>query len=41
MEKADVRINPIHYLAVEFEDETQHAVGGRVLRAEVDVEVSY
>ena len=38
MEQADVRIDALDHLAVELEHEAQHAVRGRMLRPEVDVE---
>ena len=40
MEEADMRIDALDDLAVEFEHEPQHAVGGRMLRSEVDREVA-
>ncbi len=36
MQKADMRIDTRHDLAVEIEDETQHAMRGGVLRSEID-----
>ncbi len=36
VEQADVRIDPLDDLAVELHHQAQHAVRGRVLRAEVD-----
>jgi len=39
VQQADVRVGALNDLAVEFEDEAQHTVGGRVLRAKVDREV--
>ena len=35
VQQADVRIGALDHLAVELEHEAQHAVRGRVLRAEV------
>ena len=40
MQQADMRIDALDHLAVEFEHEAQHAVRGRMLRAEVDREVA-
>src|SRR5262249_8657249 len=40
MKQADVRIDALDDFAVEFEDETQHAMRGRMLRPEVDGEVA-
>ena len=39
MQEADVGIDALHDLAVELQHQAQHAVGGRMLRPEVDVEV--
>ena len=39
VEEADVRVGALDHLAVELEDEAQHAVRRRVLRAEVEREV--
>src|SRR3546814_16891084 len=36
VKEADVRVDALNDLAVELEDEAQHAVRGGVLRAEVD-----
>ncbi len=36
MQQADVRIGALDHLAVELEHEAQHAVRGRMLRAEVE-----
>ena len=36
MQEADVRIGALNHFAIELEDEAQHAMGGRVLRAEVE-----
>ena len=38
VQQADMRIDPLDQLTVQLEYEAQHAVGGRVLRTEVDVE---
>src|SRR5262249_59773921 len=35
VEKPDMRVDALHYLAVELEHEAQHAVRGRMLRPEV------
>src|SRR5262245_24282421 len=40
MEQADMRIDPLDHLAVELEHEPEHAVGGRMLRAEIDGELA-
>ena len=40
MQQADVRIDARDDLAVQLQHEAQHAVRGRMLRAEVDVEVA-
>ena len=40
MEEADMRVDALDDLAVELKHQTQHAMRGRVLRAEVDVEVA-
>ncbi len=40
MQKPDMRIDAFHHLAVEFEHETQYAVRRRMLRAEIDGEIS-
>ena len=37
MQQADMRIDALDDLAVELQDKAQHAVGRRMLRAEVDV----
>ncbi len=39
MEQADMRIDPLDELAVEFENHAQNAVGGRMLRPKIDCEV--
>ena len=39
MQQADMRVAAFHDLAVQFQHQAQHAVGRRVLRSEVDVEV--
>ena len=38
MKQPDMRIDALHHLAVELEHEPEHAVGGRMLRAEIDGE---
>ena len=35
-----MRVDALDHLAVELQHETQHAMGSRVLRAEIDVEVA-
>jgi hypothetical protein len=40
MKQADMRIDPFHHLAVEFKHEAQDAVGGRMLGAEIDREIT-
>jgi hypothetical protein len=40
VQKADMRIDSIDDLAIELEYEAQDAMGGRMLRAEIDVEVA-
>ena len=40
VEKSDVRVAPLDDFAVEFQDQSQNAVSGRMLRAEIDVEIS-
>src|SRR5262245_32311506 len=40
MEQADMRIDPLDHFAVELEHEPEHAVGGRMLRAEIDGELA-
>ena len=40
VQQADVRIDALHHLAVELQHQAQHAVRGRMLRAEVDVELA-
>ena len=40
MEQADVRVGALDHLAVELEHQAQHAVGRRMLRAEVHGVVS-
>ncbi len=36
MQQADMRVGTLHHLAVHLQDQAQHAVRGRVLRAEID-----
>ena len=38
MQQPDVRVGPLDHLAVHLQDEAEHTVRGRVLRAEVDGE---
>jgi hypothetical protein len=40
MQQADMRIDALDDLAVQFEHEAQHAVRRRMLRTEIDVEVA-
>ncbi len=40
MQQPDMRIDTLDHLAVEFEHETQHAMGRRVLRPEIDGEIA-
>jgi hypothetical protein len=40
MEQADVRIDALDHLAVELQDQAQHAVCRRVLRSEIDREIA-
>jgi len=40
MKQADMRIDPLHHLAVEFKHEAQDAVRGRMLGAEIDREIT-
>jgi hypothetical protein len=40
MQQADVRIDAFDHFAVQLQHQAQHAVRGRVLRAEVDVELA-
>jgi hypothetical protein len=39
MQETDMWIDPLHYFSVEFEDQPQYAVRGRVLGAEIDGEI--
>ena len=41
MQQADMRIDALDDLAVEFEHQTQHAMRRRMLRPEIDREVSF
>ena len=36
MQQADMRVRPLDHFAAHFQDETQHTVGRRMLRAKVD-----
>src|SRR5262249_40271335 len=38
--QADMRIDATDHLAVEFQHESKHAVGGRMLRTEIDREIA-
>jgi hypothetical protein len=40
MEKTDMRIDALHNLAIEFEHKAQYAMRRRVLRSEIDGEVT-
>ncbi len=40
MEQPDMRIDALDHLAVELEHEPEHAVGGRMLRTEIDGELA-
>ena len=40
MKQADMRINALDHFAVEFENEAQNPVRGRMLRPEIDREVA-
>jgi len=40
VQEADMRIDTLHDLAVQLEDEAQHAVRGRMLRPEIDSEIT-
>ena len=39
VQQADVGIDPLHHLAVQFQHQAQHAMGRRMLGAEIDVEL--
>src|SRR4029077_1378880 len=39
MQQPDMRIDAFDHLTVELEHETEHAVGGRMLRPEIDCEL--
>jgi hypothetical protein len=41
MQQADMRIGPLHHLAVHLEQQAQHAVRGRMLRPEIDGVVAH
>ena len=36
MQKSDMRIGAVDHLAIHLQDQSQHAMGGRVLRPEID-----
>jgi hypothetical protein len=40
VQKPDMRVDPLNYLAIQLEHETQHAVCRRMLRPEVNGEVT-
>src|SRR6516225_7858542 len=40
VQETDMRIDTLHDLAVQLEHEAQHAVRGRMLRAEIDSEIT-
>jgi hypothetical protein len=40
VQQTDVRIDAVHHLAIQFEDQAQDAMGGRMLRPEVDIELA-
>ena len=40
MEQPDMRIDPRDHFAVKLQHQTQHAVGGRMLRPEIDGEIA-
>src|SRR5262249_24819572 len=40
MQETDVRIDPLHHLAIELQNKPQHAMRGRVLRSEIDREIA-
>jgi hypothetical protein len=40
MQQTDVRIDALYDFAIEFEHEAQHAMRGRMLRAEIDAEIA-
>jgi hypothetical protein len=40
MQQADMRIDALDHLAVQFQHKAQNAVRGRMLRAEIDVEIA-
>ena len=40
MQQPDMRIDALDHLAVELEHEAEHAVGGRMLRPEIDGELA-
>lgn len=37
MREPDMRIDPLHQFAIEFEYKAQHTVRGRMLRSEIEV----
>src|SRR5690606_1582464 len=41
MQKPDMRIDAVHDLTVQLEHKAQHAMRSRMLRTEVDVEITY
>ena len=40
VQKPDMRIDALHHFAIELEHQAQHAVGRRMLRAEIDREIA-
>ncbi|GBF27635.1 hypothetical protein MnTg02_02692 [bacterium MnTg02] len=40
VKETDMRINPLHDLSIKFENETQNAMSRRMLRTEIDAEIS-
>jgi hypothetical protein len=40
MQEPDMRVDPRHHFAIEFEHQAQHAVRSRMLRPEIDREVT-
>ena len=39
VQQADMRVHPLHHLAIQFQHQTQNPVGRRMLGTEVDVEL--
>ena len=40
MQQADMRIDTLHHFAIQLQHKAQHAMGRRMLRAEVDREIT-